>query len=84
MKKRPDDAEIIVIVDLTYYKQASCAEVIANLSLFKLIRVTQEERLRNLMLLLNRQATEVRNFQKIVVECQGKHDNSLAQDGPIL
>ena len=64
MKKRPDAAEIIVKVELKYYKHTYRAEVIANPSLFKLIRVTYEERLSYLTVLLNVQALEVCNFQK--------------------
>ena len=64
MKKHPDAAEIITKVELTFYKQTHCAEVIANSSLFKLIRVTHEERLSNLMMLLNVQALDVCNFLK--------------------
>ena len=50
MKKRQDAAEIIIKVELTYYKHA-------------LIRVTHKERLSNLMVLLNGQALGVCNFQ---------------------
>ena len=64
MKKRPDAAEIIVKVELKYHKHTYRAEVIANRSLFKLIRVTHEERLSNLTVLLNVQALEVCNFQE--------------------
>ena len=64
MKKRPDDAEIVDKVELTHYKHTHYAEIIVNLSLFKLIRVTHEERLSNLMVLLNEKALEVCNFQK--------------------
>ena len=64
MKKRPDDAEIVVKVELTHYKHTHHAEIIVNLSLFKLIRVTHDERLSNLMVLLNEKGLEACNFQK--------------------
>lgn len=66
------------------YKHTHLIEVNAYLSLFRFSKVTHEERLRNLMVLLNGQGLEVCNFRKRVVECKREHDNSLGQDGFIL
>ena len=44
MKRHHDMFETIVKVELAYYKHTHRAGVIANPSLFKLIRVTHEER----------------------------------------
>ena len=59
MKRHYDTVETVVKVELAYYKHTHSAEVIANPSLFKLIKVTHEERLGNLLALLNQQALEV-------------------------
>ena len=60
MKRHHDTIETVVKVELAYCKHIYRAEDIANLSLFKLIKVTHEERLSNLLVLLNQQALEVR------------------------
>ena len=67
LKKHPDRSEIIVKVELTYYKHTHRAEVIANPSLFKLIKVTHEDRLSNLMVLLNDQPLQVCSSQFLYV-----------------
>ena len=59
MKRHHDTVETILKVELAYYKHTHRVEVIANPSLFKLIKVTHEERLSNLLVLLNQQALEV-------------------------
>ena len=63
MKRHHDEVETVVKTELTYYKHAHRAEVIASPSLFKLIRVSHEERLSNLMVLLSQQALEVSRIQ---------------------
>ena len=55
-RKHHDKVETIIKIELAFYNHTHCAEVIANLSLFKL---THEERLTNLMVLMNQQALEV-------------------------
>lgn len=59
LKKHHDKAETVVKTELAYYKHTHRPEVVVNPSLFKLIRVTHEERLSNLMVLLNQQTLEV-------------------------
>ena len=64
MKRHHDKVETVVKTELSYYKHTHRAEVIASPSLFKLIRVTHEERLSNLMVVLNEQALEVSRIPK--------------------
>ena len=52
--------------ELTYYKHTHRSDVITNSPLFKLIRVTHEERLNNLMILLNQQAVQISRIPKKV------------------
>ena len=59
MKRHHDTVETVVKVELAYYKHTHRAEVIANPSLLKLIKVTHEERLSNLLVLRNQQALDV-------------------------
>ena len=64
MKRHHDKVETVVKTELTYYKHTHRAEVIASPSLFKLIRVSHEERLSSLMVLLSQQALEVSRIPK--------------------
>lgn len=57
LKRHPEAVENIVEVELTYYKHTHRTEVIANPSLFKLIKISHEERLSNLFVLLNSSGT---------------------------
>ena len=50
--------------ELTYYKHTHRSDVITNSPLFKLIRVTHDERLNNLMILLNQQAVQISRIPK--------------------
>ena len=59
LKRHHDEAETVVKTELAYYKHTHRQEVTANPSLFALIKVTHEERLSNLMVLLNHQILEV-------------------------
>ena len=65
MRRYHDKVETVVKTELAYYKHTHRAEVIANPSLFKLIRITHEERLSNLMVLLNHQVFEVSYFLSV-------------------
>ena len=64
MKRHYDKVETVVKTELTYYKHTHRSEVITNSPLFKLIRVTHEERLNNLMILLNQQAVQISRIPK--------------------
>ena len=59
LRRHHDNAETVVKTELAYYKHTHRQEVITNPTLFALIRVTHEERLSNLMVLLNQQILEV-------------------------
>ena len=52
LNKKPDMAEQIVKTELTYYRNTHKAEMIASPSLFKLNKISLEERLTNLCVLL--------------------------------
>lgn len=60
--KHHDKAETIVKTELAYYKHTHRQEAIANPSLFKLIRITHEERLSNLMVLLSQHTFQVKHY----------------------
>ena len=58
LQKNKEKAETLVKTELAFYKHTHRREVITNPSLFRLIRVTHEERLSNLMILLSDQTLE--------------------------
>ena len=62
--RNPDMVEKIVKTELTYYKHTHRNEVIASPHLFKLIKVSHEERLSNFCILLNGQSTTFKNLPK--------------------
>ena len=53
IQNKPDKIEQIVRVELSYYRDTHKSDVIANAHLFKLNKVTHEERLANLSILLS-------------------------------
>ena len=59
IRKNPDRTEMIVKSELTYYKHTHRTEVIANPKLFKLTKITHEERLSNLLVILDQNSLEV-------------------------
>lgn len=62
--RNPDLVEKIVKTELTYYKHTHRSEVIASPHLFRLIKVSHEERLSNFCILLNGQSTSFTNLPK--------------------
>jgi len=56
ISKHPDETGKIVKTELTYYKDSHHSEVIATPSLFKLNKISHEERLSNLCIFLNGQS----------------------------
>ena len=53
LQHRPDKVEKIVKTELAYYRQTHKSDMIARPEPFKLIRITHEERLENLFILLS-------------------------------
>lgn len=80
MKRHHDEVETVVKTELTYYKHAHRAEVIASPSLFKLIRVSHEERLSNLMVLLSQQALEVSRIPQKCPCFFGSNDQHISEN----
>ena len=64
LNHNPDMVEKIVKTELTYYKHTHRSEVIASPHLFKLIKVSHEERLSNFCILLNGQSTNFKSLPK--------------------
>ena len=62
-----DKAETVVRTELAFYKHTHRPEVVANPSLFKLFRISHEERLSNYMILLLGQILELSgNFLSVL------------------
>ena len=57
-QSKPDKIEQIVRTEFSYYRDTHKSDVIANAHLFKLNKVTHEERLANLSILLSDKSTE--------------------------
>ena len=53
LNANPDKMEKIIKTELSYYRHTHKADMVASPELFKLIRVTHEERLENLCILLS-------------------------------
>ena len=77
--QHPDSVEKIVKTELTYYKHTHHSENIAAPSLFKLNKISHEERLSNLCILLNGQSTSFTTLPKNKDELQVVQNNNQNQ-----
>ena len=73
--QHPDSVEKIVKTELTYYKHTHHSENIAAPSLFKLNKISHEERLSNLCILLNGQSTSFTTLKGALQVIQNNNQN---------
>ena len=66
LNRHHDKSETIVKNELAYYKHTHRAEVIASPRLYRLIKISHEERLSNLMVILSQQAIEVSCYYSMI------------------
>ena len=67
VEKHHDKAGTVVRTELAFYKHTHRPKVVVNPSLFKLLRISHEERLSNHMILLHGQILEVSgNFLSVL------------------
>ena len=79
LSQHMDSVDKIVKTELTYYKHTHCSENIAAPSLFKLNKISHEERLSNLCILLNGQSTSFTTLPKNKDELQVVQNNNQNQ-----
>ena len=73
--QHPDSVEKIVKTELTYYKHTHHSENIAAPSLLKLNKISHEERLSNLCILLNGQSTSFTTLKGALQVIQNNNQN---------